>query len=119
MAFSPAAAMGSSGIGSLGGSGVEVSGLTGTETCPAGYIANACGRDPYFFASNHTPAWASPSAVAPCCKTFVIIMTDGEPTQDGTIPAAVKDYAHSYHGCIAPAPTPPSMHPTAPVTRTP
>ena len=98
MAFSPAAAMGSSGIGSLGGSGVEVSGLTGTETCPAGYIANACGRDPYFFASNHTPAWASPSAVAPCCKTFVIIMTDGEPTQDGTIPAAVKDYAHSYHG---------------------
>ncbi len=41
------------GTGSFGNK--EISALTGIETCPSGYIANACGRDPYFFGSNHTP----------------------------------------------------------------
>ena len=85
-----------SGIGSLGGS--EDTALTGSETCPAGYITSACGRDPYFFGSHHTPAWASTSQVVNCCKTFVVIFTDGEPTQDQNIPAALQDYGHTYHG---------------------
>lgn len=86
----------SSGIGGIGGS--ELSVLTGSETCPSGYITNACGRDPYFYGSNHTPAWASTSSQVRCCKTFVIIVTDGEPTQDTNIPAALQDYAHGQHG---------------------
>ncbi|MGQ0810011.1 MAG: pilus assembly protein [Nitrospiraceae bacterium] len=84
------------GTGSIGGS--EISALTGSETCPAGYIASACGRDPYFFGTNHTPAWVGASQVVNCCKTFVIIFTDGEPTQDQNIPAALQDYAHAHHG---------------------
>lgn len=85
-----------SGIGSIGSS--EISALTPPEVCPAGYINNACGRDPYFFGSNHTPAWASPSVQVTCCKTFVILVTDGEPTQDTNIPVGLRDYAHGRHG---------------------
>lgn len=88
--------LGVAGTGSLGPG--ELTALTGSETCPAGYITSACGRDPYFFGSNHTPAWASPSAQITCCKTFLIVFTDGEPTVDATIPAALQDYAHSAHG---------------------
>jgi len=90
------------GVGSIGAS--EISALTGAETCTpgAGYITNACGRDPYFFGSNHTPAWASTSTQVRCCKTFVILVTDGEPTQDTNIPGGEQDYAHGQHGlhCI-------------------
>ncbi|GKS66122.1 hypothetical protein YTPLAS72_34260 [Nitrospira sp.] len=85
-----------SGVGSIGGS--EITALTGTETCPSGYIANACGRDPYFFGSNHTPAWATTSTKVACCKTFIILVTDGEPTQDTNIPSGLQDYAHGQHG---------------------
>lgn len=86
------------GVGSIGAS--EISALTGAETCTpgAGYITNACGRDPYFFGSNHTPAWATTSTQVRCCKTFVILVTDGEPTQDTNIPAGNRDYAHGQHG---------------------
>lgn len=81
------------GAGSIGAA--EITALTGTETCPAGYITNACGRDPYFFGSNHAPAWATKSQVANCCQTFVIIVTDGEPTQDTAIPTNLQDFAHA------------------------
>ncbi len=95
-------AFGATGVGSIGAS--EITALTGAETCTpgAGYITNACGRDPYFFGSNHTPAWASTSTQVRCCKTFVIIVTDGEPTQDTNIPGGEQDYAHGRHGlhCI-------------------
>jgi type IV pilus assembly protein PilY1 len=84
------------GVGSIGTS--EITALGSGESCPAGYIANACGRDPYFFGKNHTPAWASTSQVVNCCRTFVILFTDGEPTEDQNIPAALQDYAHTYHG---------------------
>jgi type IV pilus assembly protein PilY1 len=84
------------GVGSIGPS--EISALTSPEVCPAGYITNACGRDPFFFGSNHTPAWASTSTQVSCCKTFVILVTDGEPTQDTNIPASLQDYAHGLHG---------------------
>jgi|CXWL01.1.fsa_nt_gi type IV pilus assembly protein PilY1 len=94
------------GVGSIGTA--EVSSLSGSEPCPAGYISGgtaatcAAGRDPYFFGSNHTPAWASTSQQVVCCKTFVIVFTDGEPTQDLGIPAALQDYGHAHHGvhCI-------------------
>jgi type IV pilus assembly protein PilY1 len=101
-------ALAANGVGSLGidtGPGVdtpEQTVLTGSETCPAGYITDACGRDPYFFGSNHTPAWASTSTQVRCCKTFVILVTDGEPTQDTNIPGGGQDYGHGQHGlhCI-------------------
>ncbi len=84
------------GVGSIGTS--EISALGGGESCPSGYIASACGRDPYFFGSNHTPPWASTSQVVNCCRTFVIIFTDGEPTQDQNVPAAIQDFGHTHHG---------------------
>lgn len=84
------------GAGSIGTS--EVTALGSGESCPSGYITNACGRDPYFFGKNHTPPWASSSQVVNCCRTFVIIFTDGEPTQDQNIPAEIQDYGHTYHG---------------------
>ena len=91
-------AFGATGVGSIGAP--EITALTGSEVCSAGagYINNACGRDPYFFGSNHTPPWATTSTQVRCCKTFVIIVTDGEPTQDTNIPAAMQDYAHGRHG---------------------
>jgi type IV pilus assembly protein PilY1 len=83
---------GASGAGSIGAS--EISVLTAPEVCPAGYINNACGRDPFFFGSNHTPSWAASSVQVPCCKTFVILVTDGTPTQDVSVPAGIRDYAN-------------------------
>jgi type IV pilus assembly protein PilY1 len=84
------------GAGSIGTS--EVTALGGGESCPGGYITNACGRDPYFFGKSHTPPWASTSQVVNCCRTFVIVFTDGEPTEDQNVPAAIQDYAHAHHG---------------------
>ncbi len=84
---------GSSGTGGIGGA--EVSALTTPEVCPAGYITNACGRDPFFYGSNHTPAWASTSTQVRCCKTFVMVFTDGTPTQDTGVPASINQYANA------------------------
>jgi type IV pilus assembly protein PilY1 len=109
-------AFGASGVGSIGGS--EITALTGSETCTAGagYITNACGRDPYFFGSNHTPAWATTSTQVRCCKTFVILVTDGEPTQDTNIPAGIGDYAHGRHGIHCTGVD--TSSPTAPINAT-
>ncbi len=96
LAYSPGVAFATTGKGSIGPG--EISALTGSETCPAGYLANACGRDPYFFGSNHTPAWATTSTQVSCCKTFIILVTDGEPTQDLNIPTGLQDFAHGQHG---------------------
>ena len=60
---------------------------TPSDSCPSpsaglGYINGACGRDPYLFGTN--PAWSSqgnPKQV-PCCKTFIMLMTDGEALAD-------------------------------------
>ncbi len=90
--------LGVSGPGSLGPGEETV--LTGGDTCTSGYgyTTNVCGRDPYFLGSNHTPMWASPSTQAPCCESFAIIFTDGDSQQDGSVPAAILDLAHTYHG---------------------
>ncbi|TKB60521.1 MAG: hypothetical protein E8D49_05320 [Nitrospira sp.] len=91
-----------SGVGSIGGSEIKV--LTGSETCSSGYISNACGRDPYFFGTDHTPAWVGTSQPVNCCKTFVIVFTDGQPTSDsnipaGNYPAGLRDNAHNGTDC--------------------
>lgn len=56
------------------------------------YSYNVTNRDPYYF---QQPDWASTSQYVPCCKSFVIIFTDGQPTQDLNIPATLRDYAHA------------------------
>lgn len=60
------------------------------------YSYNVTSRDPYYFKS---PDWSStpPGNYVTCCKSFVMIFTDGEPTQDTNVPASLQDYAHSYH----------------------
>lgn len=93
ISYSPGVAFQGTGAGSIGTN--EISALTGSEVCPAGYITNACGRDPYFFGSNHSPAWATNSVQVACCKTFVLLVTDGEPTQDLNIPASIRNYANT------------------------
>jgi len=59
------------------------------------YSYNVTNRDPFYF---QQPTWASTSAYVTCCKSFVIIFTDGEPTQDLNIPSALQDYNHATHG---------------------
>ena len=100
IAFSGAGSSGVSlatnGVGSIGNnpSPGELKVLIGSETCPTGYIANACGRDPYFMGADQNFAWTKASIAAACCRSFVILLTDGTPTQDQTIaPTALKTYA--------------------------
>ncbi|TAJ08269.1 MAG: hypothetical protein EPO61_09145 [Nitrospirae bacterium] len=59
------------------------------------YSYNVTTKDPFYFQS---PTWADSSQYVTCCKSFVIIFTDGEPTQDTNIPSALQDYAHAVHG---------------------
>lgn len=61
------------------------------------YSYNVTNRDPYYFKS---PEWSSTSGYVPCCKSFVMIFTDGQPTQDINVPASLQDYAHiaAQHG---------------------
>jgi type IV pilus assembly protein PilY1 len=55
------------------------------------FSSNVQNKDPYYF----TSAWLSPAGYVPCCKSFVIIFTDGQPTQDLNIPSSIQDYAHT------------------------
>ncbi|MGH7252388.1 MAG: hypothetical protein ACREIE_01175, partial [Nitrospiraceae bacterium] len=59
------------------------------------YSYNVTNRDPYYFTQ---PQWAGRSQYVPCCKSFVIIFTDGQTTQDQNVPAALQDYGHTIHG---------------------
>jgi len=85
------------------------------DACPTtlGYVAGACGRDPYYFGSN--PSWANPSSQIVCCNSFIMFLTDGEANQDTSIPAALQDYAHVAHGshCAGSWAGPPADNPTA------
>ncbi len=87
---------GTNGVGGISTGEQKV--LTGSENCPAGYINNACGRDPFFYGSNHTPAWASPSTQVTCCKTYIIVFTDGAPDYEYNVPASLQDFGHGHHG---------------------
>ncbi|MDA2911940.1 hypothetical protein MYX04_13560, partial [Nitrospiraceae bacterium AH_259_D15_M11_P09] len=69
------------------------------------YVTGDITRDPYWFTTN----WINPAQYVPCCKAFVLLLTDGEPTQDQNIPVALRDYAHAVHGahCSGATPTDP------------
>ncbi len=61
------------------------------------YPSNVTSRDPFYF---KYPDWSSnsPGEYVTCCKSFIMIFTDGEPTQDTNVPASLQDYAHAHHG---------------------
>lgn len=46
-------------------------------------------KDPYYF----QPPWVTSPQYVNCCQSYVIIFTDGQPTQDRNIPAALQNYA--------------------------
>ncbi|TAJ23409.1 MAG: hypothetical protein EPO64_11275 [Nitrospirae bacterium] len=56
------------------------------------YTYNVTNQDPYYFLK---PGWTDTSQYVNCCKSFVLIFTDGQPTQDKDIPASLQDYAHT------------------------
>ncbi len=97
LAYSPGPSFSTSASQAMGTIGPELSYLATGDTCPSGYITNACGRDPFFFTSAN-PVWASVARQVACCKTFIMIITDGAPTNDVNIPTALQDYAHAAHG---------------------
>lgn len=61
------------------------------------YSYNVTNKDPYYFKS---PDWSNnaPGEYVNCCKSFIMVFTDGEPTQDTNVPVSLQDYAHAYHG---------------------
>jgi len=59
------------------------------------YSYNVTTKDPFYF---QKPDWASTSQYVTCCKSFVIIFTDGEPTTDTNVPTGLQDHAHAIHG---------------------
>ncbi len=64
------------------------------------YSYTSQSRDPYYFTQ---PDWLPTSAYVPCCKSFVIIFTDGQPTKDLNLPASI---ATSNSGLAASAMSP-------------
>src|SRR5688500_2685219 len=56
------------------------------------YTDNVTDKDPYYFKK---PDWASSSQYVTCCKSYVIIFTDGQPTKDSKLPPQLKDWAHT------------------------
>ena len=66
--------------------------LPGTD-----YSYTVTSKDPYYFKS---PDWSSnsPGEYVNCCKSFIMVFTDGEPTQDLNVPLSLQDYAHAHHG---------------------
>lgn len=55
------------------------------------YVVNPGGAgDPYYFDAT----WAGTAQMVRCCKSFVIIFTDGQPTEDEGVPSSISDKAH-------------------------
>ncbi len=52
-------------------------------------------RDPYYFVA---PKWASASAYVSCCDSYIIMLTDGEATNDTTVPNSIKGLADGIGG---------------------
>jgi len=88
-------AFGVSGPGSLGPGELAVQ---APNLCLAGYLAQACGRDPFFQGTT-----SNPNTVSNCCQTYVVFLTDGMNSPEIN-PASLKDYAHAIHGphCTGP-----------------
>lgn len=73
-------------------------------TLDSGSAANftvSVNNDPYCYGNLNPPGGetgcrnATQGRWVPCCQSFVIVFTDGQPTQDLTIPAGIQDYAHT------------------------
>ena len=58
---------------------------------PADYIVGK-NYDPYYFQYSKLAGSGLADQYVPCAKSFVLMMTDGEPTQDLSIPATLQDY---------------------------
>ena len=54
---------------------------SGTSTCAAGATPTA--NDPYYFVFSDP---SIPHRYVPCAKSYIIVMTDGEPTSDTSMP---------------------------------
>jgi len=54
-------------------------------------------KDPYYFKS---PDWSTnnPGEYVKCCKSFIMVFTDGASTQDTNVPSVLQDFAHGHHG---------------------
>jgi type IV pilus assembly protein PilY1 len=61
------------------------------------YSYTVTSKDPYYFRS---PDWSAnaPGEYVYCCKSFVMIFTDGASTQDTNVPTVLRDFAHAHHG---------------------
>lgn len=60
-----------------------------------------CDKDPYNFTATGTTATTCPNAVmVPCAQSFVIAVTDGEPTGDNTFGSNISGISASYAGAI-------------------
>lgn len=57
------------------------------------FSSNVQNKDPYYF----TSTWANPARYVQCCKSFIIVFTDGQPTQDLNIPTSLQGYASSFY----------------------
>ena len=111
LAFAPGVPYQAIGQGSIQGSGAnELAYLSASEAvlCTGASLTDACARDPFFFASNKIspPAtvpgpWLLPPAVVQCCKTFIILFTDGEPTDDDNIPLSIGSLAAPYSATLS------------------
>ncbi len=55
------------------------------------YSYNVLNKDPYYY----TSPWSDVPQYVKCCKSFVMIFTDGQPTQDLNIPSTIMDKAHA------------------------
>jgi type IV pilus assembly protein PilY1 len=56
------------------------------------YTTGVQANDPFYYAA---PQWSATGQYVNCCKNYVIIFTDGQPTQDSSIPSAMYDFAHT------------------------
>ncbi len=59
------------------------------------YSTNVDAKDPYNYGTGGITRYA------PCAKSFVVIIADGEPCGDGAIPTAIINSAYDYEGPIA------------------
>ena len=75
------------------------------------YSYGVTSKDPYFFRS---PDWSlnNPGEYVHCCKSFIMVFTDGASTMDLNVPAVLQDLAHDHHGNHCTGSTPCANHKT-------
>lgn len=75
------------------------------------YSYTTDGKDPYYF---KVPDWTTknPGEYVACCKSFIMVFTDGASTQDVNVPDVLKDLAHDFHGAHCTGSVPCDKHKT-------